>query len=86
VALASTPLCLQAFRLGEARAWGVQFHAEVTGAYLDAWLDGWESDDDAVASGLDPEAIRRESRRKISAQTDLGRGVARRFLAEAMSA
>jgi len=86
VALASTPLCLQAFRLGEARAWGVQFHPEVTSAYLDAWLDGWESDDDAVASGLDPEAIRRESRRKISAQTDLGRGVARRFLAEAMSA
>jgi GMP synthase (glutamine-hydrolysing) len=86
VALASTPLCLQAFRLGEARAWGVQFHAEVTGAYLDAWLDGWKSDDDAVASGLDPEAIRRESRRKISAQAELGRGIAKRFLAEAGSA
>jgi GMP synthase (glutamine-hydrolysing) len=86
VALASTPLCLQAFRLGEARAWGVQFHAEVTGAYLDAWLDGWKSDDDAVASGLDPEAIRHESRRKISAQAELGRGIAKRFLAEAGSA
>jgi GMP synthase (glutamine-hydrolysing) len=86
VALARTPLCLQAFRLGEARAWGVQFHAEVTGAYLDAWLDGWEADEDAVASGLDPEAIRRESRRKISAQAELGRGIARRFLAEAGSA
>jgi GMP synthase (glutamine-hydrolysing) len=86
VSLASTPLCVQAFRLGKARAWGVQFHAEVTGAYLDAWLDGWESDEDAVASGLDPEAIRRESRRKISAQAELGRGIARRFLAQAGSA
>lgn len=83
VALASTPLCLQAFRLGEARAWGVQFHAEVTGAYLDTWLDGWESDEDAVASGLDPEAIRSESRRKITAQAELGRGIAGRFVAEA---
>lgn len=86
VALARTPLCLQAFRLGEARAWGVQFHAEVTLAGLEAWLDGWEEDEDAAASGLDPEAIRDESRRKIAAQTELGRGIARRFLAEAGSA
>jgi GMP synthase (glutamine-hydrolysing) len=83
VALASTPLCLQAFRLGDARAWGVQFHAEVTLSGLGAWLDGWDADEDAVGSGLDPEAIRRESRRKIAAQEELGRGIARRFLAEA---
>jgi GMP synthase-like glutamine amidotransferase len=86
VALARTPLCLQAFRLGEARAWGVQFHAEVTPAGVEGWLDGWDEDEDAVASGLDPEAIRRESRRKIAAQAELGRGIARRFLAEAGSA
>jgi GMP synthase-like glutamine amidotransferase len=85
VALARTPLCLQAFRLGEARAWGVQFHAEVTLAGLEGWLDGWEEDEDAATSGLDPEAIRRESRRKIGAQTEMGRGIARRFLAEAGS-
>jgi GMP synthase (glutamine-hydrolysing) len=86
VALARTPLCLQAFRLGGARAWGVQFHAEATPATLEAWLDGWEEDEAAVESGLDPEALRRESRRKSVAQTELGRGIASRFLAEAASA
>ena len=83
VALAHTPVCLQAFRLDGLPAWGVQFHAEVTRAGLESWLDGWEADEDAVATGLEPEAIRRESRRKIAAQTELGRGIARRFLAEA---
>jgi GMP synthase (glutamine-hydrolysing) len=83
LALASSPMCLQAFRLGDARAWGVQFHPEVTLAGVEAWLDDWEADEDALASGLDPEAIRRESRRKIAAQEELGRGIARRFLAEA---
>jgi GMP synthase (glutamine-hydrolysing) len=84
VALAQTPLSLQAFRIDGLPAWGVQFHAEVTLAGLGAWLDGWESDEDAVATGLDPEAIRRESRRKIAAQEELGRGLARRFLDEAV--
>ena len=83
VALASTPLCLQAFRLGDARVWGVQFHAEVTLSSLESWLDHWDEDLDAVTSGVDPEAVRRESRRKIAAQTELGRGIAQRFLAEA---
>jgi GMP synthase (glutamine-hydrolysing) len=86
VQLASTPLCLQAFRLGKARAWGVQFHAEVTLAGLEAWLDGWKENEDAAASGLDPEAIRLESRRRIDAQTELGRGIAHRFLAQAARA
>lgn len=84
VALAHTPLCLQAFRVeGGAPAWGVQFHAEVTLSGLEAWLDGWDANEDAVASGLDPEEIRLESRRKIAAQIELGRGIARRFLAQA---
>jgi hypothetical protein len=65
------------------RAWGVQFHAEVTLSSLESWLDHWDEDLDAVASGVDPEAVRRESRRKIAAQTELGRGIAQRFLAEA---
>ena len=66
VPLASTPLCLQAYRLGGARAWGVQFHPEVTLASLEAWLDDWEEDEDAAASGLDPEAIRAETRSRTS--------------------
>ena len=34
--LARSPVCPQAFRLGD--AWGVQFHPEVDAAILDAWL------------------------------------------------
>jgi GMP synthase (glutamine-hydrolysing) len=83
VALARTPLCVQAFRLRDARAWGIQFHAEVTLRSLESWLDSWDEDAAAVATGVAPEAVRRESRRKIAAQTELGRGIAERFLAEA---
>ena len=81
LALASTELCLQAFRLDGLPVWGVQFHAEVTLAGLERWLDGWEADEDAAASGLDPKAIRRESRQKIAAQEELGRSLVRRFMA-----
>jgi GMP synthase (glutamine-hydrolysing) len=39
VLLASTPLCpVQAFRWGR-RAWGLQFHLEVTGEMLDRWIE-----------------------------------------------
>ena len=34
--LARSGVCTQAFRLG--RAWGVQFHPEVRGAQVEAWL------------------------------------------------
>ena len=83
VALARTPVCLQAFRLSDAPAWGLQFHAEVTEQNLNGWLDDWEGDGDAVASGLDPDAIRAESRARIAAQQELGRSLSARFLAEA---
>jgi GMP synthase (glutamine-hydrolysing) len=86
VALARSPMCLHAFRLDGRPAWGVQFHAEVTLDGVESWLDGWDADEDAAASGLDPEAIRRESRRKIAAQEELGRGLARRFVAEVQAA
>jgi GMP synthase (glutamine-hydrolysing) len=97
VALARSAACLQAFRLASRPAWrkrragparsdvvyGVQFHPEVTRADLDSWLDGWDEDPDAVATGLDPEAIRAESRAKIGAWNDVGRGISERFLAVA---
>jgi GMP synthase (glutamine-hydrolysing) len=86
VALARSPLCLHAFRLDGRPAWGVQFHAEVRLEGLESWLDGWEEDEDAVASGLDPEAIRLESRAKVAAREELGRGLARRFVAEVAAA
>ena len=70
--LARSPACLQAFRLDGLPAWGVQFHPEVTLADLRSWLDHWESDPAAVASGLDPKAISAESAGKIGAWNDLG--------------
>ena len=81
-ALAGSATCLQAYRIGE-RAWGIQFHAEVTAADLDGWIEDYRSDEDAVAIGLDPEALRRECEAKIEPWNDLGRELCERFLATA---
>ena len=85
VALARTPGHLQAFRIDGLPVWGLQFHAEVTRHDLGSWLDGWESDPDAVATGQDPEQIRADSEARIAAQNELGRELAERFLAAAWS-
>jgi len=59
VPLAKSPACLQAFRLGE-RAWGLQFHCEVTREMLESWIDAVsgkpEPGDDVLArmrNGID---------------------------------
>jgi GMP synthase (glutamine-hydrolysing) len=57
VELARSPVCPQAYRLGEA-AWGVQFHPEVTPDILAEWIGDWRSDPDAVRLGFDPDAAR----------------------------
>jgi GMP synthase (glutamine-hydrolysing) len=80
VALARSALALQAFRLGDSPVWGLQFHPEVTEPDLGSWLDDWRSDPAAVATGLDPEAIRAESAAKIGAWNDTGRALSKRFL------
>jgi GMP synthase-like glutamine amidotransferase len=86
VALATSPVCLQAYRLEGTRAWGIQFHAEVTDAEVNAWLDTWDSDEDAVRIGLDPEGLRAETLGRLAEWNELGRGIAGRFLAEAAGA
>jgi GMP synthase-like glutamine amidotransferase len=78
-ALARSPVCLQAFRAG-ARAWGIQFHAEVTREIVEGWLDGYRVDPDAVRIGLDPDAVRAESERRIDEWNALGRALCERFL------
>jgi GMP synthase-like glutamine amidotransferase len=81
VALARSAVCLQAFRLPRRPVWGVQFHPEVTEPDFGEWLDDWENDPGAVATGLNPEAIRAETATKIGAWNEIGRGIAARFLA-----
>ena len=81
VTLARSANALQAFRLGERPVWGLQFHPEVTEPDLGSWLDDWQTDPGAVATGLDPEAIRAESTGKIDAWNDSGRALSERFLA-----
>jgi GMP synthase-like glutamine amidotransferase len=83
--LASSDVCEQAYRLG-GTTWAMQFHAEVTMAIVDEWIDGYAKDGDAVAIGLDPEALRAETTAKIAAWNDLGRGICARFLDAALKA
>jgi GMP synthase (glutamine-hydrolysing) len=79
VVLAESSVCPQAYRIGD-RAWGIQFHAEVTAADVEKWLDDWDEDEDAVRIGLDAEALRAETREKIADWNRFGRELCGRFL------
>jgi GMP synthase-like glutamine amidotransferase len=85
VELARTPACVQAFRVNEKPAWGLQFHAEVTRENLFGWLDGWDQAE-AAQTSFDPDAIRAASELRIEEQNEVGRRLAERFLAEAARA
>jgi GMP synthase (glutamine-hydrolysing) len=77
--LARSPVCSQAYRIGE-RAYGIQFHAEVTAADAERWIDDYRSDEDAVRIGLDPAALRVETEERIRSWNQLGRELCGRFL------
>jgi GMP synthase (glutamine-hydrolysing) len=79
VALARSASSLQAFRIGE-RAWGMQFHAEVTLSDAEGWIDDYRSDEDAVRIGLDGSALRERTRAAIGAWNEVGRRLCGRFL------
>ena len=78
-ALARSPVCLQAYRIGNT-SWGIQFHAEVTGADAEAWIDDYRSDDDAVRIDVDPDALRQRTRAAIGPWNALGRALVGRFV------
>ncbi len=78
-ALASSAVCLQAYRL-EGPAWGIQFHAEVSRDDAGHWIDDYRSNPDAVRLGLDPEALRRRTGAAIDAWNELGRALCGRFV------
>jgi GMP synthase (glutamine-hydrolysing) len=82
VALAQSPVSLQAYRIAES-AWGIQFHAEVGPADAQQWIRDYRSDEDAVRISLDPESLSRETAAKIAAWNSLGRALCGRFLAVA---
>jgi GMP synthase (glutamine-hydrolysing) len=87
VRLASSPLrqgssrrMEQAFRYGD-RAWGLQFHVEVTEAMVRAWLRTPVNKAElALLRGvIDPMAIRRQSSQHIGRLQELSRHVATAF-------
>jgi GMP synthase-like glutamine amidotransferase len=76
--LARSPVCLQAFRAGSGV--GIQFHAEVSAADAQAWIDDYRSDEDAVRIGVDPQALGERTQLSIGRWNELGRALCARFL------
>lgn len=82
VPLARNDRCLQAFRAGES-AWGIQFHAEVTGAAAEEWARTSKPEDDGA---VDFARLAAESRERIPAWNALGKNLCGRFLDVAANA
>lgn len=76
VLLARNECCSQAYRAGEA-AWGLQFHAEVTRATLEGWI---ESSDPKEDGAIDLARMRTESRERIWPWNQLGKQICAGFL------
>jgi GMP synthase (glutamine-hydrolysing) len=85
VELARNDVCLQAYRVGD-RAWGIQFHAEVTQANAEVWISRYDTDPAAVEAGFDPEAARAELAERIGEWNRIGRTLAGGFVAQAEAA
>jgi GMP synthase (glutamine-hydrolysing) len=81
--LARSRVCHQAYRIGD-RAWGIQFHAEVTPADVAHWIDDYRADEDAVRIGVDPEALRATTEERIADWNRLGRELCGRFIDRAI--
>lgn len=79
-ALARSDAGMQAYRIGE-RAWGLQFHAEVTAATLARWLELHGGDGDAERAGLRREGVAAEAEREMVRWNAFGRELFGRFLA-----
>lgn len=80
VLLATGPLCRhQAFRVGS-RAYGLQFHIEMTAELIDSWLDHPENDAElASLPYIDPQQIRRQTPVMLPRLEAVGTEVLRRF-------
>jgi GMP synthase-like glutamine amidotransferase len=76
--LARSAICTQAFRLESGRAWGIQFHAEVTLEMLNGWTE-----EDPEELPMPASELRAESERVIGRSNAQGRWLADAFLREA---
>jgi len=76
VELATSDICPQAFRIGD--AWGVQFHAEVTAAMIETWT---LEDPDELPTSRDEFVA--EARVRVGGWNTLGRKLCAAFLDEA---
>ncbi|MCU0313044.1 MAG: type 1 glutamine amidotransferase [Solirubrobacteraceae bacterium] len=80
VALAASPVCLQAFRLGA--AWGVQYHPEVTAAILEDWIADLHGEaGDPLTRERDAAAIRAGMAPHLERWNAYGTELFRRFAA-----
>jgi len=77
--LARSNVCTQAFRVGE-RAWGIQFHAEVTFEMVQAWTT--EDPDDLPVA---PEEFLAATRARIAGWNESGRAICGAFLQTAIT-
>lgn len=82
VELATNAAGLQAYRLGD-RAWGIQFHAEVTEVDAVSWAVNYAVDEDAVRLGIDADTLSAEILERIGEWNALGRDLCGRFLESA---
>ncbi len=71
--LAANKACTQAFRIGN--AWGIQFHAEVTSAMIEAWVS-----EDGDELPMAPEELLTETSARIATWNEQGRRLASAFL------
>ena len=78
VELAASTACTQAFRLGS--AWGIQFHAEVTSAMIEAWVS-----EDGHELPMPPNELLAETEARIGEWNAQGRRLAAAFLELASS-
>jgi GMP synthase (glutamine-hydrolysing) len=80
-ALAVSAASAQAYRVAE-RAWGIQFHAEVTPEIVEGWIAEAEQTDpaDVREAGVDLADFRARTEAEIEAWMVLGRGLFARFL------
>jgi GMP synthase-like glutamine amidotransferase len=79
VPLAESRVCMQAFRLGD-RAWGLQFHCEVTREMVEDWISQCEAKPGYEEPGFDPGRMRAETPAYIESWNDIGRRICTGFL------